>query len=63
MIHIEQYGSNTFYIRNLPPERPVERYELVEMLRDAVNQGIDPREFLDSDVISRFIEESGEALF
>ena len=63
MIHIEQHGSNTYYIRNLPEERPVERYELVEMLRDAVNQGIDPREFLDSDTINRFIEESGEALF
>ena len=63
MIHIEQHGSNTYFIRNLPEERPVERYELVEMLREAVSQGIDPREFLDSDTINRFIEESGETLF
>jgi len=63
LIHIEQHGSNTYFIRNLPEERPVERYELVEMLREAVSQGIDPREFLDSDTINRFIEESGETLF
>ena len=63
MIHIEQHGSNTYYIKNLPEDRPVERYELVELLRDAVNQGIDPREFVDSDVISRLVEEAGESLF
>lgn len=63
MIHIEQHGSNTYYIKNLPEDRPVERYELVELLRDALGQGIDPREFLDSDVISRLVEETGESLF
>ena len=63
MVHIEQHGSNTYYIRDLPAERPVERYELVELLRDAVNQGIDPREFLDSDFLSRMFDEQEGTLF
>lgn len=63
MIHVEQYGSNTYYIKNLPEDRPVERYELVELLRDAVSQGIDPREFMDSDIISRLVDEASESLF
>lgn len=63
MVHIEQHGSNTYYIRDLPAERPVERYELVELLRDAVNQGIDPREFLDSDILSRMFDEQEGTLF
>ena len=63
MIHIEQHGSSSYYIKNLPEDRPVERYELVELLRDAVSQGIDPREFMDSDVISRLVDEASESLF
>jgi len=63
VIHIEQYGSNTYYIQNIPAERPIERYELVELLRDAVNQGIDPREFLDSDILSRLMDEEQDTLF
>lgn len=63
MIYIEQYGSNTYYIKNMPQERPLERFELVELLREALNQGIDPREFLESDMISRLIEEESDSLF
>ena len=57
MINVEQYGSNTYYIHNLPKERPLERCELVELLRQAVDSGIDPREFLDSSDLEMLLEE------
>ncbi len=57
MVNVEQYGSNTYYINDLPNDHPLERYELIELLRQAVDAGIDPREFLSSNDLDLLVEE------
>ena len=64
MIYIEQFGSDSFYIKDLPKDNPVSRYELIELLRQAVEQaGIDPREFMDSSVLEQYLKDYEEGLF
>jgi hypothetical protein len=63
MVHVEQYGSNTFHIKNLPEDRALERYEMVELLKDAINQGINPSEFLDRDTIEQYCTNDESELF
>ena len=64
MIHIEQFGSDSFYLKDLPKDNLLNRYELVELLRDAVEKaGINPQEFLDSSILEQFSKEYEEGLF
>ena len=64
MVHIEQFGSDTFFIKDLPKDNLLNRYELIELLRDAVeNAGIDPREFIDSSILEQCLKEYEERLF
>jgi len=60
MVHIEQFGSSTYHLNGLPQDRPLERYELIELLRQAVEAGIDPEEFLEPHHLERFKEQFAE---
>jgi hypothetical protein len=63
MVYVEQFGSDTFHIKGLTEDKAISRYELIELLRDIVNQGIDPKEFLDSETLQKYCSNDEEGLF
>jgi len=64
MVYIEQFGSDTFYLKDLPKDNLLNRYELIEILRQAVERaGIDPREFIDSSILDQYMKDYEEGLW
>lgn len=54
MVRVEQHGSSTFFLKELPADRPLERYEIVELMRQLADvTNIDPEEYLSSYVLER----------
>jgi len=54
MVRVEQHGSSTYYLKEIPTERPLERYEIVELMRQlADTANIDPEEYLSPYVLEQ----------
>jgi len=54
MVRVEQHGSSTFFLKELPVDRPLERYEVVELMRQLADvTNIDPEEYLSPYVLEQ----------
>jgi hypothetical protein len=57
MVNLEQHGSSTYILNGLD-STIIERNELVELLRQAIEAGIRPQEFLDESDLEAILETS-----